>query len=122
MHPKDPFKRIDILASTRSIEVKISGQTIAKTTTSSHLFETSLPPRYYIPLAAINQSMLRKSTLITKCPYKGEAEYYNAVVDGKEIENIAWYYRLPTHESAAITGLVSFYNEKVDIILDGELL
>jgi len=120
VHPKDPFKRVDILTSTRPIEVKVAGKTVAKTTTSAHLYETGLPTRYYMPLSAVDQSVLRPSDLVTKCPYKGEAEYYHVVVDGQSKENIVWYYRLPTHESAAVAGLVCFYNEKVDIILDGE--
>ncbi|KAM5529012.1 hypothetical protein FOXYSP1_16856 [Fusarium oxysporum f. sp. phaseoli] len=121
VHPKDPFKRVDILRSQRPIEIKIKGKTVAKAASSMHLFETGLPTRYYLPLASVDQATLRKSTLRTKCPYKGEAEYYNVVVDGQELENLVWYYTLPTHESAAIAGLVCFYNEKVDTILDGEL-
>ncbi|KAM5361366.1 hypothetical protein ACJZ2D_013136 [Fusarium nematophilum] len=121
VHPKDPFKRVDILASLRPIEVKVMGKTVAKAASSMHLFETGLPTRYYLPLASVDQSVLRKSDLKTKCPYKGEAEYYHVVAGGQEMKNVVWYYRLPTHESAAIAGLVCFYNEKVDIVLDGEL-
>ncbi|KAJ3550200.1 hypothetical protein NM208_g101 [Fusarium decemcellulare] len=121
VHPKDPFKRVDILASQRHIQVKVQGKTVADAASSMHLFETGLPTRYYLPLASVDPAVLRKSDLITRCPYKGEAEYYHVVVDGEEISNIVWYYRLPTHESSAIAGLVCFYNEKVDIIIDGEL-
>ncbi|KAK2674591.1 Superfamily of unknown function DUF427 [Fusarium oxysporum f. sp. vasinfectum] len=95
VHSKDPFKRVDILHSTRPIEVKVNGRTVAKATSSMHL--------------------------LRQCPYKGEAEYYNIVIDGKTFENLVWYYNHPTLESAAIARLVCFYNEKVDIILDGEL-
>ena len=102
--------------------MKIGGKTVAKTTTSNHLYETGLPTRYYMPLASVDQSVLRKSDLVTKCPYKGEAEYYDVVVDGKEFKNAVWYYRLPTLESVAIAGMVCFYNEKVDILVDGESL
>ncbi|OHE92735.1 hypothetical protein CORC01_11953 [Colletotrichum orchidophilum] len=122
VHPKDPFKRIEILPSLRPIEVKVAGKTVAKTEFAVHLLETGLPTRYYLPLASVDQAALRKSNLTTKCPYKGDAEYYNVVVDGKEHSNLVWYYRLPTHESAGIAGLLCFYNEKVDIFLDGELL
>ncbi|KAF4971409.1 hypothetical protein FZEAL_9860 [Fusarium zealandicum] len=121
VHPKDPFKRVDILRSQRPIEVKVNGKTIAKATSCMHLFETGLPTRYYLPLASVDQAVLRHSDLRTRCPYKGEAEYYNIVVDGEEMNNLAWYYRHPTQESADITGLVCFYNEKVDTILDGQL-
>ncbi|KXH39189.1 hypothetical protein CNYM01_05973 [Colletotrichum nymphaeae SA-01] len=122
VHPKDPYKRIDILPSSRPVEVKVAGKTVAKTNFAVHLLETGLPTRYYLPLASIDQSALRKSKLITKCPYKGDAEYYSVVVDGKEHSDLVWYYRLPTQESVGIAGLLCFYNEKVDIILDGELL
>lgn len=74
-----------------------------------------------MPLASVDQSVLRRDSLITKCPYKGEAEYYDVVVEGHEMKDLVWYYRLPTHESAAIAGLICFYNEKVDVVLDGKL-
>jgi len=123
VHPKDPFKRIDILTSTRDVEVKVRGVTIAKSRTAIHLFETGLPTRYYIPLMSVKQEYLRPSDLVTKCPYKGDAEYYHVeVADKGRVDNVIWYYRLPTNESAAIAGLLCFYNEKVDIFLDGKQL
>jgi uncharacterized protein (DUF427 family) len=122
VHPKDPFKRIDTLPSSRPIEVKIDGKTVAKAASSIHLHETGLPVRYYISPGAVDPLVLRKSDLVTKCPYKGDAEYYHVVVDGKQHDNLVWYYRLPTHESNAIAGLLCFYSEKVDILLDGQLL
>lgn len=122
VHPKDPYKRIDILQSTRPIEVKVGGQTVAKSNVATHLLETGLPTRYYLPLASVDQTVLRKTDLITKCPYKGEAEYYDIVVGGQTHKNLVWYYRTPIAESLPITGLVCFYNEKVDVYLDGKLL
>lgn len=122
IHPKDPFKRIDILPSTRSIEVRIDGTTVAKSSFAQHLHETSLPVRYYLPLASVDPAILRPSTTITSCPYKGDAEYYSVVLDGKEYKDIIWYYKNPIHESLAIAGLISFYNEKVEILLDGKPL
>lgn len=122
VHPRDPFKRIETLPSSRPIEIKVNGTTVAKSSSAVHLLETSLPTRYYLPLSAVDQTVLRKSDLVTRCPYKGEAEYYDVVIGGREYRNLVWYYRLPTHESAAIAGLVCFYNEKVDILLDGEVL
>lgn len=122
VHPKDPYKRVDILPSTRPVEIRIGEKTIAKTEFSMHLHETGLPTRYYFSPGAVEPSLLRRSDLVTKCPYKGDAEYYHVVVDGEEHQNIVWYYRNPTHESAAIAGLLCFYNEKVDIMLDGQLL
>ena len=106
VHPKDPFKRIDILQSTRHIVIKVGGKKVAETTSSMHLYETGLPVRYYIPLTSIDPSVLRPSgrNTTTKCPYKGEAEYYDVVIDGKAFEDVVWYYNRPLIESAKIEG------------------
>ncbi|KAF2424498.1 DUF427-domain-containing protein [Tothia fuscella] len=119
VHPKDPFRRIDVLPSTRPVEVKVGGKTVASSPNSVHLLETGLPTRFYLPLSAVDQSVLRPSDLLTKCPYKGDAEYYSVEVDGQLYRDLVWYYRVPTHESLGVAGLVCFYNEKVDIWLDG---
>lgn len=87
-----------------------------------HLLETGLPTRYYVPPTSVDPAILRETETKTRCPYKGEAEYYSVVLDGKEYKDIVWYYRTPTHESGAIAGLLCFYNEKVDIWLDGHKL
>ncbi|GIZ49279.1 hypothetical protein CKM354_001231100 [Cercospora kikuchii] len=163
VHPKDPFKRIDILQSTRHIVVKLplSGPSeasnpetstktseseteetqyriVADTFSSMHLYETGLPCRYYIPLTRVDASVLRKSSTTTKCPYKGEASYYDVVIpsssptspnpsssssdDDLVFKDIVWYYPTPLLESAKIENLVCFYNEKVRIEVDGEVL
>lgn len=122
VHPKDPFKRVDVLQSTRDIKVSVDGQMIAHTTTSMHLYETGLPCRFYIPLTSIDPTVLRPSDMRTKCPYKGEAEYYNVEVNGKLHENLFWYYTRPNVEVSKVEGLVCPYNERVDIELDGQKL
>src|SRR5262249_18794671 len=91
-------------------------------------YETGLPTRYYLPATAADRSLLRKSDTTTQCPYKGKANYFDVVLNGQEgkedkvLKDVVWYYDTPTHESAAIAGLLCFYNEKVDIELDGEKL
>ncbi|KAI6778708.1 uncharacterized protein J7T54_000742 [Emericellopsis cladophorae] len=121
VHPKDPYKRVDVLPSQRPIEMKVSGKTVAKTNWAMHLYETGLPVRYYMPLSSVDQSVLRKSPRTTKCPYKGEAEYYDVIVDGSRHEGLVWYYRHPVPECASIAELVCFYNEQVDVYLGGHL-
>lgn len=118
VHPKDPHKRIDILPSSRKVTVKLDGHTLASATHAFHLHETGLPPRLYLPFGSVDASILRKSDLQTKCPYKGDAEYYHVVINGKEYKNLVWYYRVPTAESAPVAGSLCFYNEKVDIEID----
>lgn len=122
VHPKDPFKRIDLLQSTRPIKVSIGGVRVAATTTSVHLYETGLPCRYYIPLTSIDPAVLRPSKTRSQCPYKGEAEYYSVEVNGELHEDVVWYYNRPTLECGKAESLCCFYNEKVDIELDGRKL
>ena len=117
VHPRDPYKRVDILASSRHVEVRVDGVTVADSHQPRILFETSLPPRYYLPLADVRMDLLGRSDTRTSCPYKGTAEYWHV---GKH-EDIVWIYRTPLPESQKVTGLACFYNEKVDIYLDGEL-
>lgn len=122
VHPKDPYKRIELLPSSRPIEVRVGGRTVAKSNMTVHLLETGLPPRYYVPLTAVDQTVLRHSDLTTRCPYKGAASYYDVVVDGKTHRNVVWYYKTPVQETAAIADMVCFYNEKVETYLDGKLM
>ena len=121
VHPRDPYSRIDILQSSRHVRVEIDGVTVAESDQPRLLFETGLPTRYYIPKGDVNMELLSPSDLVTSCPYKGDANYYNVTVDGETHENIVWWYRFPVEESSRIAGLVSFYNEKVDIYVDGVL-
>lgn len=133
VHPRDPYKRIDILPSTRPVRVFVEGRLVASAPSAMHLYETGLPVRYYLPATAIagHLELLKGSETTTQCPYKGEANYYSVVLppekgkgegEGTVVKDVVWYYRTPTHESARIAGLLCFYNEKVDIELDGKML
>lgn len=121
VHPRDPYKRIDVLQSSRHIEVRINGETVAETTRPRLLFETGLPTRYYIPKVDVRLDLLEDSDLTTRCPYKGIASYYSVRAGGQVAENIAWYYPLPIPECPKIENMVCFFNEKVDIYVDGML-
>lgn len=102
--------------------MSVDGFEIASTPTAMHLYETGLPCRFYIPLTAVDQTVLRKSDTTTKCPYKGIADYYSVEINGQVHEDLFWYYRAPTLECAKVEGLVCPYNERVDITLDGKKL
>ncbi|HEY2565721.1 MAG TPA: DUF427 domain-containing protein [Acidimicrobiales bacterium] len=119
VHPRDPYTRVDILASSRHVVVEVGGQIVAESRQPRILFETGLPPRYYIPMTDVRMDHLRPSSTQTQCPYKGTATYWSLVVDGSEFEDVVWIYRSPLAESQKVAGLACFYNEKVDIILDG---
>ncbi|KAL8831631.1 MAG: hypothetical protein Q9170_005219 [Blastenia crenularia] len=118
-HFKDPYKRVDILPSARRITIKVDGVVVADSTLNMFLYETMLRPRYYMPKSAIQWKYTTPSSTTSVCPYKGTAEYYNLNVNGKEIKDAIWWYRLATHESALIVGMACFYNEKVETYVDG---
>ncbi|KAL8941432.1 MAG: hypothetical protein Q9216_002237 [Gyalolechia sp. 2 TL-2023] len=118
-HFKDPYKRIEILPSARRVTVKVGDVVIADSTYNMFLFETMLRPRYYMPKTAVQWKYVTPSSTTALCPYKGRSEYYSLNVNGKVIEDAIWWYRLTTHESDPITGMVCFYNEKFDVYLDG---
>lgn len=118
-HPKDPYKRIDILPSSRSIKVALDGVTLAETSSALFLLETTLRTRYYVPPTSVKWEYLTPSNTRTLCPYKGQAEYYHVNVNGGTYNNLVWYYRYPIPESALIAGYLCFYNEAVDVWVDG---
>ncbi|KAF8150182.1 hypothetical protein B0H34DRAFT_667181 [Crassisporium funariophilum] len=121
IHPKDPYKRIDILQSSRHVRIEVDGIEIANTRAPRLLFETGLPVRTYIPKTNCRMDLWEASALKTGCPYKGEAHYYNVVLSsGKSFGDVVWWYPNTTLECAAIRGYVAFFDEKVDVWIDGE--
>ena len=121
VHPRDPYKRVDILASSRHVRVEVDGVTVAESARPHILFETGLPPRYYLPLSDVRTELLRPSDTTTQCPYKGTASYWSVQTGQGLREDLVWTYRAPLPESQKIAGLACFYDEKVDVYLDGEL-
>lgn len=119
VHPRDPYSRVDILASSRHVRVEIDGVTVADSHSPRILFETGLPARYYLPLTDVRMDLLTASGTHTSCPYKGTADYWNARVGDADHPDVVWIYRTPLPESQKVAGLACFYNEKVDIYLDG---
>jgi uncharacterized protein (DUF427 family) len=120
-HPRDPYKRVDILASSRHVRVEVDGVTVADSVQPRILFETGLPPRYYLPLPDVRTELLIPSDTDSHCPYKGTAGYWSVDAGHGVHPDLVWIYRTPLPESQKIAGLACFYNEKVDLYIDGEL-
>lgn len=120
VHARDPYTRVDILRSSRDVRVEVAGVVVARSDRPSFLFETGLPVRTYLPKTDVRMDLLVPSATVTRCPYKGTAEYWDVVIDGERHTDFAWSYPFPTAESAKIAGLVAFYDEKVDTFVDGE--
>lgn len=121
VHPRDPYTRVDILQGDRSVRVEVDGVTVADTTQPRLLFETNLPVRYYLPKTDVRMDLLRPTDTHSECPYKGTAHYYDLVVDRTTYEDFVWWYPTTTIEAAKIAGYACFYNEKVDLYVDGRL-
>ena len=122
VHARDPYKRVDALRSSRHVQVLLSGETIADTTRPILLFETGLPTRYYIPKLDVRLDLLVPSALSTRCPYKGVASYFSVAVPGaKVVDDIVWVYPAPIAQVPQIANHLCFFNEHVDIVVDGEL-
>lgn len=121
VHPRDPYKRVDVVRSSRHVKVVVEGETVAETTRPRLLFETGLPTRYYIPKLDVRQDVLRPSDFHTRCPYKGEASYFDLTIGDQVYRNHVWYYREPIAECPKIENHLAFFNERVDIYVDGEL-
>ena len=120
VHARDPYKRIDTIASERHIQVIAGGEMIADTKRAHCLFETGLPTRYYIPKEDVRTELLTPSDLLTACPYKGVAHYHSASAGGQTFDNIVWTYPDPVPDCPKIKDLLCFYNENVDMIrVDG---
>jgi uncharacterized protein (DUF427 family) len=119
VHPRDPYHRIDVLATDRHIRISLDGSLLAETERALALFESNLPTRWYLPIDDVKASVEPSGT-VTHCPYKGTAGYYSIKgVEGGT--DLVWYYEQPLDEVGRIKGLVCFFNEKVDLELDGEL-
>lgn len=121
VHPRDPYKRIDVLHSSRKVHVEIDGVTIAETQRPVLLFETGLPVRYYIPKIDVRMDLLVPSEKVTRCPYKGEASHYSVKIGEELFKDIVWTYPYPFPEVSKIQNLLCFYHEKLDgFSVDGE--
>ena len=121
VHPVDPYSRVDVRPSSRHVRIEIDGTTVADTNRALLLFETRLPTRYYIPREDVREDLLKPSDSHTRCPYKGIASYYSVETGDAVHDDVVWYYPHPLSEVAPIEDVLAFYNERVDIYVDGEL-
>ncbi len=118
-HARDPYHRIDAVPTTRQIRVSVDGEVVADSDRATALFEAGLPTRWYLPRADVREDLLLPSDTQTRCAYKGLASYYSVRVGDEAREDLVWYYPEPTREAEPIKDLLCFYNEKVDVEVDG---
>ncbi len=117
-HPRDPFHRIEIVHSSRSVRVERAGELLAASTRPYLLFEAPLPVRYYLPPEDVSEGILQPSSTQTLCAYKGQATYWSL----ENEQDIAWSYPEPLREAAEVTNRIAFFSERVDLVVNGTRL
>lgn len=123
VHPRNPYTRVDAIRSSRPVRVELDGVVLAETTSPVMVFETGLPTRCYVPRTSVRFEHLEPTGTVTECPYKGATSgYWSVRVGGTMHEDVAWSYDFPTRQLLPVAGMVAFYNEAVDHVVDGELL
>ena len=120
-HPRDPFHRIDVLPSSRHVRVELDGHLLAESSRPTLLFETMLPT----PLLPAARRYARRAHP-KRHPHllrpQGQASYWSAASGGRTVPDIDWTYQQPQHGAAQVRGLIAFFNERLDLIVDGERL
>jgi uncharacterized protein (DUF427 family) len=112
--------RIQITPGDRHVVVTVGGVKVAETDRPVLLEETGLPTRYYLPRDDVRTDLLRPTSTETTCPFKGQAAYWSVEAAGEVHDDLVWSYEAPIPEAAGVTGLLCFYNERVDLVVDGE--
>ncbi len=121
VHARDTHKRVDAVPSERHIRIEIGGIVIADSVRPVAVFETTLPTRWYLPLDDVRTDVLVSSATTSRCPYKGTANYFTVRVGDVDHTDVAWTYPEPVIECPRIAGLVAFFDERVDVFVDGDL-
>lgn len=119
VHARDTAKRVDVLPSERHVRVELDGEVVADSRRPHALFETTLPTRWYLPMEDVRHGMLVPSDTTSRCPYKGTAKYWSVRIGESLYGDVAWTYPEPVPECPRIAGLVAFFNERAQLIVDG---
>jgi uncharacterized protein (DUF427 family) len=118
VHPHDPYHRIEILASSRHVVVRVNETTVADSSRPRILFETGLPPRYYLDPEHVRTELLEPAAVSTGCAYKGFATYSDVVTNEGRVPAAVWTYREPLPEGEPIRDLLCFFQERPEIEVD----
>ncbi|MBI2990886.1 MAG: DUF427 domain-containing protein [Deltaproteobacteria bacterium] len=121
VHPRDPYKRVDVLLSSRHVRVLAGGETVAETRRPRLLIETNHPVRYYVPREDVRMELLEPSATKSRCPYKGVASYWSVRIGERLFPDLVWSYQEPIPECPKVQGLFCFFQEREAVIyVDGE--
>ena len=111
---------ITITPASVHVEVTLGGEKLAVSDRPVLLDETGLPTRYYLPREDVRTDLLKPTDHATTCPFKGQASYWSAQVNGETHDNIVWSYETPIPQAEGITGLMCFFPDRVELTVNGE--
>ncbi|WP_433798188.1 DUF427 domain-containing protein [Actinomycetospora sp. CA-084318] len=116
-HPRSPYVRVDALRTDRTVTVRVPGSrvTLARSSAAVAVFETGLPPRWYLDPTTVDRSLLTPSDTVTRCPYKGVTTGWWST---SGIADVAWTYGAPTTALAAIAELIAFDDTRLEVTVD----
>jgi uncharacterized protein (DUF427 family) len=114
--------RITITPADLRVEVSVNGVKVAESDRPVLLEETGLPTRYYLPREHVRADLLRATNSETTCPFKGQASYWSVELDDEVLDDLVWSYESPISQAEGVAGLLCFYNERVDLVVDGVAL
>src|SRR6185436_1739794 len=100
------------------VQLELDGEVLATSTRPILLFESMLPTRFYLPREDVRVELVPSPTT-SVCAYKGRASYWSAVVGGRTVPDAAWSYEAPLREAEQVQGRIAFFDERVDVVLDG---
>lgn len=109
-----PEHLVEFEPSPKRVRVTFAGKTIVDTTNALILHESRHVPVYYFPRADVAMDRLEATDHSTHCPFKGDANYFSVVVDGKTADNAVWSYELPFDEVIGLKDYVALYWNRVD--------
>jgi len=112
--------RITVSEPTVPVRIEVDGVVVADTARARVLREGALPPRYYIPCEDVRMDLLVATKHTTSCPFKGNASYWTLEHEHGRHENLVWSYETPLESLPEIAGLLCFYDEHVELVVDGE--
>lgn len=110
---------ITITPDGRRFEVTLDGEKLAASGRVVRLEEAGLRPRYYFPRDDVRMDLLRPTGTHTTCPFKGHASYWSVAAGGRVHEDLVWSYETPIPDAERIAGLLCFYDERVELAIDG---
>jgi uncharacterized protein (DUF427 family) len=118
-HVHDPYHRIEVYRTSRLLRVSLEGTVLAESGRAKALYETGLPVRWYLPRDDVHTDLLAHSDTETLCAYKGYATHFSARLGDRLVPDVAWSYQDPWHDATEVRGHLAFYNERVDLDIDG---